>query len=115
LNHDYPITITSKITSMSGSVLPSWAALAIFVALLCVSISNICAEKVKYKNEHETRGVVLLDAITFHKVVPSPSHAVLVLVCNKYEMGQYATDSIRADFFSFAEKGELQGEFTLPH
>lgn len=30
-------------------------------------------------------------------------------MCNKYEIGQYATDSIRADFFAFAEKGNLQG------
>lgn len=36
--------------------------------------------RIKGKSDHETLGVLLLDAITFPKVVPHPLHAVVVLV-----------------------------------
>jgi len=64
----------------------------------------------KGRDEKESLGVVLLDGITFHKVVPSPTLSVLVLVSHAGSFGDYGTDSIRADFMSFAEKGELQGK-----
>lgn len=35
---------------------------------------------IKGKNQHETLGVLLLDAITFPKVVPHATNAVVVLV-----------------------------------
>lgn len=54
-------------------------------------------------------GVVLLDSITFSKIIPSSKYAVAVLVCNKREIGEYATDSIRSDYFDFARKGDFEG------
>jgi hypothetical protein len=59
----------------------------------------------------ESMGVVLLDSITFPKVVPSTKYAVVVIVCNKREIGEYATDSIRSDFFDFAMKGDFEGNY----
>jgi len=85
--------------------------LNVFLAVLSLLsiLSTTTFAKIKGKNEFESLGVVLLDAITFPKVVPHPKLNVLVMVCNKGEIGNYMSDSLRADFLNFAQKGELQG------
>ena len=78
------------------------------VVLLLVLLGQ-ARGKLKGKHEKEELGVVLLDAVTFPKIVPHPSQSVLLLVHNAAADGDYGADSIRADFYQFAEKSQLQG------
>jgi hypothetical protein len=68
----------------------------IFPILLSIGVNG----QVPLKNPHEARGVLLLDSFTFPKLVPSEKHTFVVLVTNKQSIGDYGTDSIRADFFA---------------
>ncbi len=45
-----------------------------------------------------------MDSITFPKLIPSATHATAVLVYQKGQLGDYGTDSIRQDYFSFADE-----------
>ena len=81
----------------------------LFLIVLLVSLLSFACGKLKGKSEYESLGVVLLDAVTYPKVVPHATKSVLILLSNIEEHGQYATDSIREDFFQFAERSELQG------
>lgn len=84
--------------------------LLLCIVLAILSIVDAQRNKIKYRNEFETESVVLLDSFTFPKIVPNPNHAVVVLVTNKREIGEYGTDSIRADFFDFAKRGITEGK-----
>lgn len=61
------------------------------------------------RNEYETLGVLLLDSITFPKIVPNSNVNVVVCIINKGDIGNYGTDSMRADYLDFASKGTLHG------
>lgn len=74
--------------------------------MLCIS-DIVC--KLKGKNEKEHIGVALLDAVTFSKIVPQNSKSVLLLIHNSKTDGDYGSDSIREDFYAFAEKSQLHG------
>lgn len=63
-----------------------------------------------HKDENERKAVLLVDAITFPKIVPNPTRDVIVLVSQKSQLGDYGTDSIRNDYFSFSHKVQTQGE-----
>ena len=78
------------------------------IGLLLLSFTNVVISA-KGKHSQETYGVVLLDSITFPKIVPSPNNVVLVLVTNKAYIGDYGTDSIRSEYLNFAVKGETLG------
>lgn len=83
--------------------------LLLIISLLLVAFSAFNAQiPLKDKNEH--KGVLLLDSLTFPKIVPSEKHDVVVLICNKAKIGDYGTDSIRSDYFSFAGKASVGGE-----
>jgi len=78
--------------------------IVLFLLLIFVTES-----KLKGKNEKEEIGVALLDAVTFPKIVPHQTLSVLLLVHNSVSDGDYGSDSIRQDFYSFAEKSQLHG------
>lgn len=78
-------------------------ALCLF-CLLCLGLGRL-----KGKSDKEQIGVVLLDAVTFSKVVPQSSRSVLLLISTAGSDGDYGSDSIRQDFLSFAEKSQLHG------
>jgi hypothetical protein len=80
--------------------------LSILLSLLLV---YIVTSKVKVKNDYESLGVVYLDAITFPKIVPHETKAVLVMVFSKTSVGDNTADQLRNEYYSFAQKGELQG------
>ena len=80
--------------------------LLLVVALLCVSTVHA----LKLKAPEEAKGVVLLDSITYHKLIPSPIHYYVVLVANKHSIGDYGTDSIRSDYIAFAHFAQSHGE-----
>lgn len=64
---------------------------------------------IKGKNSNEKRGVALLDASTFSKVVPHGDLSVLLLVWNEALKGDYGADSVVEDFYTFAERAEFEG------
>jgi hypothetical protein len=77
-------------------------------SLLLALLAVVAVSALPLKDEFETKGVVLLDSITFPKVVPSKV-ATVVLVANKAEIGDYATDSMRSDYFAFSYKAQTHG------
>lgn len=79
------------------------------LALLCVVLPlQILA--LKLKSPDEAKGVLLLDSVTFNKLVPSPTFYHMILVANKHSIGDYGTDSIRSDFIAFAQFAQSHGE-----
>lgn len=60
------------------------------------------------RSEFEARGIVLLDDISFYKVVPS-NRVTVMLIWNKKELGEYGTESYRADYYQFVKDAEEQG------
>lgn len=77
--------------------------------LISLILIYIVSSKVKVKNDYESLGVVYLDAITFPKIVPHETKAVLVMVFSKTSVGDSTADQLRNEYYSFAQKGELQG------
>jgi len=63
----------------------------------------------KGKSSYERRGISLLDATTYYKVVPREDISVLLLVWNEALKGDYGADSVVEDFYAFAEKSEYEG------
>ena len=63
----------------------------------------------KGKSAYERRGVSLLDATTFRKVVPRGDISVLLLVWNEAVKGDYGADSVVEDYYVFAERAEYEG------
>ena len=74
------------------------------IVLLSLLYFAMC--KVKVKNDYESLGVVYLDAITFPKIVPHETKAVLVMVFNKANVGDTAADQLRNEYYGFAQKGK---------
>lgn len=67
--------------------------------------------KMKWKDENEARGVLLLDGFTFNKVVPHEKYAVLVGFFKKSDIGRNSkADSLRDDFLEFAVDGNKIGD-----
>lgn len=82
-----------------------WIATIKLVWLLLV-LSQLTLYGISHKSSEETKGVLLLDSITFPKLVPNMERDVVILVCKKGSIGDYGTDSIRTDFFSLVNKIE---------
>lgn len=57
------------------------------------------------------KGIVALDLFTFPKIVPSSSQNVVVFVYQKAQVGDYGTDSFRHDYFTFADKANVDAAF----
>lgn len=65
---------------------------------------------IKGKSGYEKKGVALLDAVTFSKVVPHNELGVMLLIWNEGMKGDYGADSMVDDYSSFAEMAEFKGE-----
>lgn len=79
---------------------------------LCLIFSLSLAEKEPPKparSEFEVRGLVLFDDITFYKIVPDSKRVNVMLVWNKRHLGDYGTESYRADYYDFVKKAGEQG------
>ena len=57
---------------------------------------------IPFKHEDERKGVLLLDSTTYPKIVPHATKDIVLLVVLKSQIGDYGTDSLRADYFSFS-------------
>lgn len=82
---------------------------ALSASLVLLSVLWPAQGLLKGKNSYERRGVSLLDATTFYKVVPRADLSVLLLVWNEALKGDYGADSVVEDFYTFAERAELEG------
>lgn len=78
--------------------------------LLLAAVNLFAAAPVPLKDKEELKGVVLLDSITYPILIPSEKYSVVLLVANKAQVGDYGTDSIRQDYFSFAQFSQMEGE-----
>ena len=87
----------------------------IIFAIIVTCVSQ-CNAILKGKNEHETYGVVLLDSITFPKLIPSNEYSAIVIFCDKREVGKGSTDTIRDSFIQVADptKKVETGEPEIP-
>jgi hypothetical protein len=74
------------------------------ILLLCLTLGASAPAK------DTMRSVLLLDAVTFPKIVPNANHDIIVLISSKEKFGDYATDSMRTDYFNFALQSQTQGE-----
>lgn len=88
--------------------------------ILIITIITLCKlfsidAAIPFKSEHESKGVLLLDGITYSKIVPNVERDVVILICNKGDIGQYGTDSIRADYFSMVGKLEQNEDGNTAH
>ena len=68
----------------------------VFIVLTSLLIHPSVA--IKGKDPLEVPGVVLLDSITFPKLIPNSDFCTLVLFANKALIGEPGTDSIRDHF-----------------
>lgn len=80
-----------------------------FLALLALAMA-VMTGAIPHKSSHETKGVLLVDAITMPKLIPSSNCDTLLLIAQKSQIGDYGTDSIRADYFAFADFIQLKAE-----
>lgn len=78
--------------------------------LLVVAVHLLTAAPIPLKDKEELKGVVLLDSITYPVLVPSDKYSVVLLIANKAQIGDYGTDSIRQDYFAFAQFAQMEGE-----
>lgn len=69
----------------------------------------ICGAQKGGKSSDEAKGVLLVDSITLPKLIPLHID-LMVLVVQKKQIGDYGTDSIRADYFNFANFVQLKAK-----
>lgn len=79
-------------------------------SLVLLAVFHFAASQIPFKSQGELKGVVLLDAVTFPILVPSEKYSVVLLIANKAQIGDYGTDSIRQDYFAFAQFSQTEGE-----
>ena len=75
--------------------------LVLFLALFLVGCVH--AAVVKRKDDYKTYGTILLDSMTFPKIVPNDRNHVLTMVLNKGGVGQLSTDGVRDAYLATAE------------
>ena len=56
----------------------------------------------KGKDPNEVYGIVMLDAITFPKIIPSDRHASIVIFEQKTNIGLPTSDAVRDHFLGIA-------------
>ena len=67
--------------------------------------------KLKWKNENEANGILLLDSVTFPKIVPNEKYSVFVGFFKKASIGKDDfSDQIRDEFLNFAVEGARKGD-----
>jgi hypothetical protein len=72
--------------------------------LILLTILQSCIA-IKGKDANEVFGVVMLDSITFPKIIPSTTHDTVVLFADKAKVGSGAyptTDAVRDHFLTVA-------------
>lgn len=78
-----------------------------FVLVLVALVANVAA-KLKGKSQNERSGMLLIDSVTFPRIVPNANRSVVVFVWPEVEQ-DYGVDSLREDYYSFVESAEYVG------
>lgn len=80
-------------------------------ALYFITLFFIVDAKLKWKNENEANGILLLDSVSFPKIVPSEKYSVFVGFFQKATIGKDDfSDQIRDEFLNFAVEGGRKGD-----
>ena len=82
-----------------------------FLSLLSLTSFYATALKASDRRGDENRGMLLLDATTFPKVIPSDRHATVVLFSNKAKFSEPLTELAREEYIEVAlagDKGEIR-------
>lgn len=83
-----------------------------FIFFFCFYLLNVIFA-LKGKSPDEAPGVVLLDAITFPKVVPNANAHVFVLFLDKGDIGQPTTDGSRDNFLEVSRDKDVDDDGLL--
>ena len=75
--------------------------------VLVALVANVAA-KLKGKSQNERSGMLLIDSVTFPRIVPNANRSVVVFVWPEVEQ-DYGVDSLREDYYSFVESAEYVG------
>ena len=78
----------------------------LLLCLLCLAAS--VTAKLKGKSPDERNGLLLLDSVTFPRIVPNANRSVVLFVWPQVD-GDYGVDSLREDYYNFVESAEYQG------
>lgn len=57
-------------------------------------------------DDYKTFGTLLIDGITFEKVIPNEHNYVLVMISHKGNIGKLSTDGVRDEFLATAESSD---------
>ena len=99
-----------NIYASNGPLLPNYC-FAMITILALLMLFHVVSS-LKGKSPDEAPGVVLLDSITFPKVVPSCNAHILVLFLNKQQIGQPTTDGSRDNFLEVARGTYLRALYS---
>lgn len=80
-----------------------------FLAVVLLSGYDVLG-LLRLKNDGEFHGLLLLDSVTFPKIVPDSKRTVVLMVWNQDKANDYGADSMREDFLNFADKGTREGK-----
>lgn len=80
-----------------------------FRTVILLSIILMVQGLIKGKSGYETKGVALLDAVTFPRVVPHNDIGVMLMIWNEEMKGDYGSDSMVEDYYNFAATAEFKG------
>jgi hypothetical protein len=85
--------------------MPPYFVIISFLILLSAAFS-----KLKWINEYEAKGVILIDGITLPKLIPNDKFAMIIGFFKKSDIGSLnANDEFRDGYLSFAVEGERNG------
>eukprot|EP01041_Mallomonas_annulata_P006391 gene6391-12929_t len=102
------MTTTQDPQTVPSSPLPSYLWKEIVIKLKVV-VDVEC--KLKGRNDYETTGVLLLDSITFPKLIPNDKYNMIVGFFLKSDIGtSNKNDDIRDEYLEFTREGSRKGE-----
>jgi len=80
------------------------AHLTFFLALLSLQLLVLTVKAtVTREDDYRTYGTVLMDSLTFPKIVPNARNHVIVMCVNKGQVGKLTTDGVRDEFLAIGE------------
>ena len=63
--------------------------------------------------EYQTTGVLMIDAITYNKLIPNKNADIVLMVASKGNIGRRATDYMRSEFLEMAKKASKKNDGVL--
>lgn len=63
--------------------------------------------------EYQTTGVLMIDAITYNKLIPNKNADIVLMVASKGNVGRRTTDYMRGEFLELAKKASKKNDGVL--